>query len=434
VCFHKSNARIIGVDHSPSIESFRVAVLGAGPAGLYAAAELLKRDDTIHVDIFDQLDVPFGLIRFGVAPDHEHTRSVCKYFEKVLNDPRVRFLGGVPIGTTLSVEKLAGFYNAVVIATGAESGNQLAIEGAKLPGACSALNFVGWVNGRPGFLEQPAPLTAATAVIIGNGNVALDVVRLLLKAPAEFDGTDINPGALSALKQSRIRHVHVVGRRGPAQASFRIQELEEVLQLPGCDIHVSRDDLALCDSSVAELSGDGPTVRARRQIVDAFRGAVDRPSTGAEKQLTFRFCESPVRFEGNVAVERIHLSQNTLRGSAGNQTVVASDNVTSLTCGLVVSSIGQRGVPLQGVPFDENYGTVPSVDGRIQGENGALVGLYASGWITRGATGLIGHNKPDAKTAVDAIFEDRGSLKCRDERDVLTFLADIGIQTVPYCA
>ncbi|MDE0838653.1 MAG: FAD-dependent oxidoreductase [Kiritimatiellae bacterium] len=421
------------MDHVHSKESFRVAVLGAGPAGLYAAAELLKRDDTIHVDIFDKMDVPFGLIRFGVAPDHPHTRAVCKVFDTMLKDPRVRFLGGVAIGATLSVEQLSGFYNAVVVATGAESANQLDIDGSKLPGVCSALDFVGWVNGRPGLLEQPVPLTATTAVIIGNGNVALDVVRLLLKPPADFAGTDINSNALSALQLSNIRHVHVLGRRGPAQASFRLQELEEVLELPDCDIHVSRDDLILCDASLAELSGDGAAVRARRQIVDAFRGAVNRSSSGAEKQLTFRFCESPVCFEGNNTVERMTLSKNTLRGSAGDQTVVASDNVRSLTCGLVISSIGQRGVPLQGIPFDATYGIIPSVDGRIQGRNGTLVGLYASGWISRGATGLIGHNKPDAKKVVDAISEDRASLKRRDERDVLTYLTDMGIQPVPYC-
>jgi ferredoxin/flavodoxin---NADP+ reductase len=424
--------RIFGVEYSPSTESFRVAVLGAGPAGLYAAAELLKRDDTIFVDIFDKLDVPFGLIRFGVAPDHPHTRTVCKYFDRMFNDPRVRFLGGVALGVALSVQQLAGFYNAVVIATGAESDNQLALEGVKLPGACSALDFVGWVNGRPGFLEQPAPLSATTAVIIGNGNVALDVVRLLLKPPADFADTDINPNALSALRKSNIRHVHVVGRRGPAQASFTLQELEQVLQLSDCDIHVSRDDLALCDASLAELSGDGAAVRARRDIVDAFRGAADRPSTGAEKQLTFRFCESPIRFEGNNTVERIVLSKNTLHGAAGKQTVVASNNVMSLTCGLVISSIGQRGVPLPGIPFDETSGIIPSVDGRVQGENGTLAGLYVSGWAARGATGLIGHNKPDAKMAVDAISEDRAALKRCDERDVLTYLVDKGIQPVPY--
>ncbi|MDA1043994.1 MAG: NADP oxidoreductase [Verrucomicrobia bacterium] len=413
-------------------QSLRVAVIGSGPAGLYTTAQLLKCLSTVQVDIFEKLPSPFGLLRFGVSPDHKHTRHICDLLDPTLADSRVRFFGHVEIAENLTLDQLRPFYHAIVIASGAATDRRLSIPGAELPGCHTSLEFIGWINGHPDFAHRPIPLSAETAVVIGNGNVALDVVRLLLKSPDELADTDIHPPALEALRNSRIRVIKVIGRRGPAQASFRPAELKEVATLADCEIELRQEDFELTPSSLEELSGSNAAATMHQQIVDIFHDIAKTQASARPRRLSFRFLESPVVIEGDKFVEHILLGRNRLTGPPGAQRTAPTGETDRLSCGLIIPCIGHQGTPLAGVPFDPAAGVIPTREGRVMSKGQPVPGLYAAGWIERGATGLIGHNKRDAKRAVNAILADRDLLLAPTQTDVEQFLQRRKITPVGY--
>jgi ferredoxin--NADP+ reductase len=388
-------------DDSP----IRVAVIGAGPAGFYAAGHLLKDSaGRIEVDMIERLPTPWGLVRSGVAPDHPKIKSVTRVYEKTAEHPRFRYFGNVELGRQLDREELLEHYHAIVYATGAPTDRPLGIPGEGLPGSWPATDFVGWYNGHPDHPDLDFDLDCERAVVIGNGNVALDVARMLTLSHDELACTDTADHALEALERSRIREVLVVGRRGPAQAAFTNPELRELGELADADVVVDGAEL----ERALAVPDPGASATAR-QNVEILRGYSQRTSRGAQRRIVLRFLLSPLELlpgdDGRVAAVR--LARNELHpGSDGWLRAQSTGELETIPTGLVLRAIGYRGLPLPGVPFDEPRGVIHNEGGRVLGPDGALRGEYAVGWIKRGPTGVIGTNKKDAQQTVDAIFED----------------------------
>ncbi len=384
----------------------RIAIVGGGPAGLFATAELLRSGAPVAVDLFEQWWAPFGLLRYGVAPDHVNTRRVAKTLGKWFDHNAFRFFGNVRVGRDIAVSELARHYDAVLLATGAELDRRLAIPGAELPGCHTSLEFVGWYNAHPEHAHRRFPLDAEAAVIIGNGNVAIDVARILCKDPGLLAATEISRPALEALQTSRIHTVTIVGRRGLAQTSFTYNELHELAALEGVELDILPEDLRLDEADRAYIAG-APDALVRGQVIAAFRELAARPKPPeARRRIAFRFNLAPTALEGDERVERIRL-----RSAGGGPE-------ETLTCGLVVKSIGHRGSPLPGLPFDPVREVIPCREGRVVLEGGEpLRPFYAAGWIESGARGLVGHNKPDAKAVAETLLRDLPGLPLRAETD-----------------
>jgi ferredoxin--NADP+ reductase len=381
-------------------DPLRVAIIGSGPSGFYAAGNLLKAKDTeVQVDVFDRLPTPWGLVRGGVAPDHPNIKAVSRVYEKTAALPGFRFFGNVHFGEDVTHDELADRYHAIVYATGAQTDRRMGIRGEDLPGSHSATDFVAWYNGHPDYSELEFDLSAETAVVVGNGNVAMDVTRMLATDPEELAKTDCANYALEALRESRVREVIVLGRRGPAQAAFTNPELLELAELTRADVYVDPADCELDEHSAQSLEGEGNmTARKNVEILTGYSTA--QPS-GSEHRIHLRFLVSPVEILGSEAVEGVRIVRNELhRGEDGVVRPEPTDLTDVIECGLVFRSIGYRGVPLDGVPFDEQGGVVPNERGRVAD------GEYVVGWIKRGPSGIIGTNKRDAKETVDVLLED----------------------------
>jgi ferredoxin--NADP+ reductase len=376
----------------------RVAIVGSGPAGFYAAGALLgDEEQVVEVDMIERLPTPWGLVRLGVAPDHPKLKTVSRAFERIADRPGYRFLGNVEIGRDLSHEELVELYDAVIYAVGAQTDRRLGIPGEDLPGSRSATEFVAWYNGHPDFQHHEFDLNVERVVVIGNGNVALDVARMLVLTPEELAPTDATHRAIEAIGASPLREVVVVGRRGPAQASFTTPELAELGELAGADVCVDPRDL-----EGAEPEG----TNAERNLAVLREFAARKPS-GKPKTVRLRFLLSPTAIHGDERVETIELVRNRLEAHDGREVAVPTDERETLECGLVFRSIGYRGVALPGVPFDQARGTILNDSGRVLEEDGApLTGVYCAGWIKRGPTGIIGTNKKDATETVDVLLAD----------------------------
>ncbi|HMP75995.1 MAG TPA: FAD-dependent oxidoreductase [Kiritimatiellia bacterium] len=384
---------------SPASAPFRVAIVGAGPAGFFTAEELLKAKRPVTVDLFERLPHPYGLVRYGVAPDHPHTRRVTALMARTAANPACTLRFGVEVGRDITIGQLREQFDAVVIATGAEADRRLGIPGENLPGVHSSLAFAGWINGHPDFADEPFSFETETAVIIGNGNVALDIVRLLAKDPAALRETDIAPAALAKLARSSLRRIHVIGRRGPVQAAFGENEILEIGTLPGVNLRV--DPVVAMPGAADEAELADPAADRARAVVKTLREYASRPSSpDARITVSFDFLRRPLGLSGNGRVEEITLELERLEGKPGGQNAVPTGALQTLRCGLVISSIGHRGVPLPGLPFDEERGVIPADGHRV------APGIYAVGWIKRGARGLIGHNRRDAMETVKAIWAD----------------------------
>jgi len=366
----------------------RIAVIGAGPAGFYTAEELLKGPVEARVDLFDRLFAPYGLVRYGVAPDHPKTKLVTSRFDRVAADERVRFLGGIEIGQDIGVEQLCTAYDAIVFTTGAERGRMLNIPGEDFPHCHHAIDFVAWYNGHPEYTDRRFDLSGNTAVIIGNGNVAIDLARILAKPTEALAPTDIARHALDALGKSQVRNIIVLGRRGPAQASFTRAELKELQDLAW----IEPAELELNKASRMELDKD----TQGQKIFTLFESFPSIPPPG--RNITFRWLRSPVEIVEN----GVRVALNTLHGDAGDQEARQTEQREEIPCGLVLNSIGYFGQALPGLPFDEERGTIPNREGRVEGHPG----VYVAGWIKRGPSGLIGHNKRCAADTVAAIWKD----------------------------
>ena len=378
--------------------SLRVAVVGSGPSGFYAADALFKSGHAMTVDMFERLPTPYGLVRGGVAPDHPKIKNVTRVFEKIAAQPGFSFWGNVHIGTDLSVDELRGNYDAIIVACGAQTDRRLNIPGEDLPGSHTATEFVGWYNGHPDYRERTFDLSGETAVIIGMGNVAIDVARILAKSPDELRTTDIALHALEVLASSRLKHIHLVGRRGPVQARFTLKEIQELGALAHCSVRIDPTDLELSDESRIELgSADNRQGRENFEVLQSYAGGTqsDKP-----RQCHIDFCRSPVRVSGDVRVNEIILERNMLHGEPFRLNAVGTGEMMTQSCDILFRSVGYRGVMIPGLRFDNKRGLIPNRQGRIE------PGIYCAGWIKRGPSGVIGTNKPDSVETVRSLLSD----------------------------
>jgi ferredoxin/flavodoxin---NADP+ reductase len=387
----------------------RVAIIGAGPAGAFTASHLIRHDARVQIDLIERLPTPWGLLRAGVAPDHGEIKQLGETFERTVFDKGCRFYGNVAVGSDVGHADLMRRYHAVVYAVGAQTDRSLGIPGEDLPGSLPATAFVGWYNGHPDFRDLRPDLSGDTAVIVGNGNVAADVARLLTRDPGELARTDVADHALAALRESNVRRVIVLGRRGPAQAAFTNAELRELGRMAGVDVVVDPAEAELDPVSAQWLRDEG-TFTARRNV-ERLRAYASAPrDPGARRTIELRFLRSPVAIRGNGRVEAIDVVTNALhrdeRGTLRARRV--SDATEEIACSLVLRSVGYQAVPLPGVPFDERAYVLPNDRGRVlDPDTGEPVrGLYAVGWIKRGPTGILGTNKRDAAETVRALLED----------------------------
>jgi ferredoxin--NADP+ reductase len=394
-----------GTEQNP----LRVAIVGAGPSGFYAAEALFKSGQVVRVDMIERLPAPFGLVRYGVAPDHPKLKEAIPVYDRIARGSGFCFLGNVTVGRDVSVEELRAVYHAVVFTCGAESDRRLGVPGEDLPGSYTATEFVGWYNGHPDHRDREFDLDQEVAVIIGQGNVAADVCRILAKTVDELKHTDITEYALEALSRSRVREIHVIGRRGPAQAKFTAKELRELGELEDADPVVDPAELELNPESLAEFE-DRRGAGAKKNL-EILRGFAARTPTGRSRQMYFRFLLSPLEIQGEGHVERVVFERNRLTGAPFEQSARGTGERVELGAGLIFRSIGYKGVPIPGLPFDQRQGIFPTLDGRIVDPAGrAIPGLYAAGWIKRGPTGIIGTNKPDSVATVASILADLPSL------------------------
>jgi ferredoxin/flavodoxin---NADP+ reductase len=386
----------------------RVAIVGAGPAGAFAAASLLRARGDAEIDFFERLPTPWGLLRAGVAPDHQEIKRLEDTFDRHTLERGCRFFGNVEVGTDLSHDELMHHYTAVIYATGAQTDKSLGIPGENLIGSRAATEFVGWYNGHPDFRDLEFDLSTERVVVIGNGNVAADVTRILTLSLPELERTDIADHALEALRHSRVREVVVLGRRGPAQAAFTSAELRELGRLDGVDLRIEPGDAELDPVSREWLAEQG-TFTAHKNV-ELLQEFARRPADpDAARRIELRFLRSPVEIRGDGAVQAVDVVRNEIaRGDDGSlRARPVDDAVETIECGLVLRSVGYRAVPLPGVPFEERRFVLPNDRGRVHTPEGdPLPGVYAVGWIKRGPTGILGTNKRDAEETVGRLVED----------------------------
>ena len=388
----------------------RVAIVGAGPTGFYTADHLLRNAQVVvEVDLFDRLPTPYGLVRLGVAPDHQKIKFVTNAFDKVAANPRFRFYGGVEFGKDVTLTDLKTHYHQIVYCTGAQTDRRMGIPGEDLSGSHPATEFVAWYNGHPDYRDCTFDLTQERVAVVGVGNVAVDVVRILCRTAEELAKTDIADYALDALRKSRVKEVYLLGRRGPAQAAFTNPEVKELGELADADVTARPEEVELDPLSRAavERSQD----RATQKKVEILKEYARREPTGKSRRLTLRFMVSPVELIGDGAggVAALRLVRNVLYAtSTGALQPRATDQFENLPAGLVFRSVGYRGVPVPGVPFNDSWGVILNDKGRVLDPDTKqpIVGEYAAGWIKRGPTGVIGTNKPDAAETVECMFED----------------------------
>ena len=384
----------------------RVAIVGSGPGGFYAAGHLLRckthPDLCVQVDMFDRLPTPWGLVRGGVAPDHPNIKAVSRVYEKTADHPEFRFYGNVEIGRDLSHEELMERYHAVIYAVGAQTDRRMDIPGEDLPGSWAATEFVAWYNGHPDYRDLEFDLSAERAVVVGNGNVAADVARMLALTRDELAQTDVADHALEVMAESNVREIVVMGRRGPAQAAFTNPELLELGEMSDADVYVDPGDAELDPLSKAFIESEAAHATAKKNV-DILGEYAKREPLGKRRRIVLRFLVSPVEILGDERVEGIRFAHNELvEGENGAIRAQPSDITEELECGLVFRSIGYRGTRVPGVPFDETRCVIPNERGRVLDRTGE----YAVGWIKRGPTGIIGTNKRDAQETVNTLLED----------------------------
>lgn len=388
-----------------SLGTLRVAIVGAGPAACYAADELLRRCD-VEVEMFDRLPTPWGLVRAGVAPDHPGTKTVSGMFESAFRRETLQYYLNVEVGKHISHEELLAHHHAVIYAVGAATDRRMGVPGEDLPGSHSATEFVAWYNGHPDYADRQFDLSGERAVIVGNGNVALDVARVLTVDPDELAKTDIADHALEALRHSTIREVVVLGRRGPLQAAYTSPEFLALAHLKGVDVVIDESELDLGPADRAALDDPDaePSLRLKYTLAQEYAAKSADP---ANKRIVFRYLASPTAVTGEDRVTGIDVVRNELVEEDGALVARATGETDHLDASLVLRSIGYRGEPVADLPFDERRGVVPNDQGRVIGADGAPVpGVYVSGWIKRGPRGVIGSNRVDSEETVEHVLAD----------------------------
>ena len=405
----------IGTEANP----LRVAIVGAGPAGFYAADRLLRTEGvSAQVEMLERLPTPHGLVRAGVAPDHPKIKSVTRVYDKTAVLPGFRFFGNVELGRDVSAAEVAERCHAVIYAVGAQTDRRLGIPGEDLPGSHPATDFVAWYNAHPDYAEHDFDLACERAVVVGNGNVAMDVARMLALDHSELTVTDIADHALDVLEHSAVREIEVLGRRGPAQAAFTNPELREFGELHGADVIVDPADLELDELNREFLESEADATA--RKNVELLGDLAARPPAGKPRRILMRFCVSPIEIRGEGRVEEVVIARNELyRDQSGALRARQTEATETVEAGLVLRSIGYLGVPLPGVPFDERRGVIANQGGRILEPDGGepLPGQYVVGWIKRGPSGVIGTNKKDAYETVAHLLDDLAAGKLPEAGD-----------------
>jgi ferredoxin/flavodoxin---NADP+ reductase len=402
-------------------QPLRVAIVGSGPSGFYAAGHLLNAkahpDLNVQVDVYDRLATPWGLVRGGVAPDHPNIKAVSRVYEKTAAHPEFRFHGNVEYGRDVTHDDLHARYHAIIYAVGAQTDRRMGIPGEELPGSWAATEFVAWYNGHPDYRDLEFDLSGERAVVVGNGNVAADVARMLALTRDELAQTDVADHALEVLAESRIEEIVVLGRRGPAQAAFTNPELLELGAMTDADVVVDPRDVDVDPASRAWLESEAASSTSRKNV-EILTGYAGRQLEGKRRRIVLRFLVSPLELLGEERVEGIRICRNELRDEGSGLRACSTDTIEELSCGIVFRSIGYRGTPVEGLPFDEARGTIPHEAGRILDEQGApLRGDYVVGWIKRGPTGIIGTNKRDAQETVDELLEDLDAGRLNEPTD-----------------
>jgi ferredoxin/flavodoxin---NADP+ reductase len=420
---------------SNSDQPLRVAIVGAGPAGFYAAGHLLSAERPIRVDLFDRLPTPFGLVRAGVAPDHPKIKSVTRVYEKTAAKEGFRFFGGVELGRDLHRADLLERYHAVIYAIGAATDRRLGIPGEDLPGSEAATTFVGWYNGHPDYPDFEFDLDCERVVVVGNGNVALDCARMLALSAEELRKTDTADHAIDVLTSDAVKEVVILGRRGPAQAAFTNPELLELGELEHADVIVDPADLELDEASQAWLDSD-ESDKTSRENVRILREYAQREPAGKPKRIVLRFLTSPVELQGEDRVERVVVERNRLEPREdGSLAARPTGERDTFACGLVLRSIGYKGIPIPEVPFDERRGTIPNVAGRVVDGKHHVTGEYVTGWIRRGPSGVIGTNKKDGQEAASSLLEDAEAELVNDpvnSGDIADLLAERRVEPISW--
>ena len=417
----------------------RVAIVGSGPAGFYAAEALLSHPElNIDVDMIDRLPTPFGLVRAGVAPDHPKIKNVIKRYEKTAGHEAYRFFGHVTVGRDITADELTSHYHSVIWAYGAGADRKLGIPGEELPGSHAATEFVAWYNGHPDFAELEFDLSCERVVVIGNGNVAADVARMLVLPRAELECTDTADYAIEALAESAVTEVVVLGRRGPAQAAFTNPEVRELGELTDADVLVDPAAVDLDEASSAFLESDAADITNRKNM-ESFTGFSELEPTGKPKRVELRFLRTPLEIQGAGRVERIVVGVNELYLDEGGSIRARTTAETeTIECGMVLRSIGYLGTGIDGVPYDAQAGVIPNERGRVVDEAGEPhPGHYVVGWIKRGPSGVIGTNKKDAQETVETLLGDiaAGAVADRGELDpdgLARSLDERGIRYIEY--
>ncbi|MGE5265387.1 MAG: FAD-dependent oxidoreductase [Acidobacteriota bacterium] len=426
----------LGTEATP----LRVALIGSGPAAFYAVEHLFKQSGLVAlIDMFDRLPTPYGLVRGGVAPDHQKIKTVTKVFEKLASNPRFRFYGNVEFDKDITLDDLKQHYHAIIFATGAQTDRHMGIPGEDLKGSFPATEFVAWYNGHPDFSNCQFDLTQERVAVVGVGNVAIDVARILSLSPEELARTDIADYALDALRQSRVKEVYLLGRRGPAQAAFTNPEIKELGELEDADVLVRPEEAVLDPLSQAEV--DSSKDPALRKKVEILQGYSHNQPTGKTRKLYVRFLVSPVELIGNAEgqVVRMRLVRNVLyKTDAGTLSPKATDQFEELPVGLVFRSVGYRGVALPGVPFQDRWGVILNDKGRVMDPETKqpIRGEYVTGWIKRGPSGVIGTNKPDSVETVNMLLEDlgKGTLLDPSQPDPASVQALVKERQPEYCS
>ncbi|MDA0637623.1 FAD-dependent oxidoreductase [Nonomuraea sp. MCN248] len=395
--------------------TLRVAVIGSGPAGIYTAEALVKQSgEPLEVDVLERLPTPYGLVRYGVAPDHTSIKSIANYLRRVLELPEVRFLGGVTLGEHLTVEDLLACYDAVVYCTGAMVDRRLGIPGEELPGSVAATDFVNWYCGHPDVDPSRFTLDSSEVAVIGVGNVAVDVVRVLAKTAEELSATDVPHEVLERLAGSQVKAIHMIGRRGPEHAKFTLKELRELGELANADVCVRPEEAVV-------LGGDFP--RQIKGNIEVLRSWSERNPAGRPRRLDVRFWLRPVEILGSERVEGLKLERTRLSPEGR---VVGTGEYETMPVGMVLRSVGYQSVPLPGVPFSEKTMTVPNAAGRVRERE------YVAGWLKRGPTGVIGTNKSDAAETVRTLLSDLSGQPPRDLKRLDALLTERGVRPVTY--
>ncbi len=404
----------VGTESNP----LRVAVIGAGPTGFYTAEHLFRQKDfVVEVDMFERLPSPYGLVRYGVAPDHQKIKSVTKVYDRTAKKPGFRFFGNVELGKHIQVADLRCYYHQIVYTTGAQTDRRLGIPGEDLAGSLPATEFVAWYNGHPDYRDYEVDLSVEAAAVVGVGNVAMDVARILSRTPEELAVTDITDYALEALSQSQIKDVYILGRRGPAQAKFSTPEIKELGAMADADCCVLAEEAELDALSQAALA-DGSD-RATMKKIEIIQSYAGRESSGKSRKLTLRFLVSPVELIGDEhgRVVKMRLVKNELyKTESGTLRPRATDQFEEIPVGLVFRSVGYRGKALPGVPFYDSWGVILNEGGRVVDPETKkpVLGEYTGGWIKRGPSGVIGTNKPDALETVKHMLADLAEGKTLD--------------------